>query len=642
MRAGWAAALMLAVATTVTFFPVVEHQFLNWDDPDVVAANPRLTQPPGALVAWAFTTREMGHYQPLSWLALSAVSGGSEPARQVHAFALTLHTLNAVLLLGLIALVLDRGARGPDRWWVALGAAALFALHPLRVEPVAWASAVPYVLSYAPLLLSVGAWIVWVRGGATSWLVASAGLFGVSQLARTTAPLLPLVLLGLARVDPQARPRPLGAVLRALVPFALIALPLAAAEASAREVESLADIGAANRIAWALTHPALYVWRTLAPIALTTLDAIPRLARPDWAGAGLAVAASAAAVAATGRLWSWRAAVVVWGAYLALLAPVVGLFPSGLQVTADRYTYGPAMVLSAAVALAVSRFARAPRSIALMAMLGLSLALSVSARAQLGHWRDSIALWTRAVTLDADNDVARYNLALALIETSRADEAIPLLEQLVAQVPDHELGRRQLASLLADREQRAGDADANAGRLADAVAAYSRVLTHDPGRTRTRLNRGMALVQLGDPRRAAPDLEAAGAADSADPAVAGALALAWSETGRDADAITLLRAMRRRHPGDLGLSMNLARLLLTATPASLRDPVAALEIASSINDATGGRDPRVLATLAEALAATGRRRDAAEAWGVAIAIAAESGNEALAADLRRRRTLSGR
>ena len=621
---------------------MLDHQFLNWDDPDVVAANPRLQQPLGPLVVWAFSTREMGHYQPLSWLALAAVGGGPESARQIHALALVFHTLNAVLLLGLIALVLDRGTRDPGRWWVALGATALFALHPLRVEPVAWASAGPYLLSYAPLLVSVAAWILWVRGGATGWLVASVTLFALSQLARVTAPLLPLVLFALARLDPQARPRTSGMLARALVPYALVGLPLAAAEASAREVESLSDIGLASRVAWALTHPALYVWRTLAPLALTTLDALPRVAQPDWGRAGLAVAASAAAVAVTGWLWSWRAAVAVWGAYLALLAPVVGLFPSGLQVTADRYTYGPAMVLSAAVALAVSGVARAPRSIALMAILGLSIALSVQARAQLGHWRDSLTLWTRAVTLDADNDVARYNLALALLEAGRVDEAVPQLEQLVAQVPDHELGRRRLAGLLADREQRAADAAANAGRLPDAVAAYSRVLEHDPARVRARLNRGMALVQLGEARQAAADLEAGGAAASTDPAVAGALAFAWSETGRAPAAIGLLQRLRGQHPDDLSVAMNLARLLLTAEPATARNPIAALEIASRVNDTTGGRDPRVLATLAEALAATGQARDAAQAWNVAIAVAIESGNAPLAADLRRRRSAPGR
>jgi tetratricopeptide (TPR) repeat protein len=413
---------------------------------------------------------------------------------------------------------------------------------------------------------------------------------------------------------------------------------LAAAEASAREVESLTDFGLGSRVAWALAHPALYVWRTLVPVGLTTLDALPRVAQPDWGRAAVAVAASVAAIAATRRIWSGRAALAVWGAYLALLAPVVGLFPSGLQVTSDRYTYGPAMVLSVAVAAAISALGRFPKRPMLIATAGLAVILAVSARAQTTHWRDSVALWTRALTIDADNDVARYNLALALIESGRPGEAEPQLEQLVVLVPDHDHGRARLGALRADRDQRAADEAANAGRLADAVTAYSRVLEHDPSRTGARLNRGMALVQLGEPARAVADLEAGGASTSADPTVAGALALGWSETGRAVDAIRLLRRLRDRDPANLALAMNLARLLLTAAPASARDPIAALEIAAGVNDATGGREPRVLATLAEALAATGHRRDATQALDVAIALATESGDASLAADLRRRRS----
>jgi predicted Zn-dependent protease len=344
----------------------------------------------------------------------------------------------------------------------------------------------------------------------------------------------------------------------------------------------------------------------------------------------------------TSRVWSWRAAVAVWGSYLALLAPVVGLFPSGLQVTADRYTYGPALVLSVAVAAALGAGPRAVKPPGALAAGVVAVVLALSAHAQTAHWHDSIALWSRAVALDADNDVARYNLALGLVEAGRPAEAEPHLEILIAQVPDHGPGRSQLAALRADRAHSAADAAANAGRLQEAVTGYTQVLAHDPGRTRARLNRGMALVQLGEPARAVADLEAAGASAATDPAVAGALALAWSESGRAVDAIALLQRVRDRNPKDLAVAMNLARLLLTAPPAGGRDPVAALEIAAAVNDATAGRDPRVLATLAEALAATGRPRDAAQAWNVAIAVADESGNAHLAADLRRRRASAGR
>jgi tetratricopeptide (TPR) repeat protein len=636
---GLVAALALAAATLLTFRPVLSHPFLNWDDPDVVAANPRLQQPLGAIGPWAFTTREMGHYQPLSWLALAAVAGTPPSAGRVHTAALSLHVANALLLLWLIGWWLDRGDGDPVRWGVAAVAAALFALHPLRVEPVAWASALPYLLSYALVLGAVAAWTTWTRQDRRGLLALSMSLFAVSQLARVTAPLLPIVLAATAALDPRARRRSVGETARALGPFVVIGLGLALVEARAREVESVGDFALGPRLAWALTHPALYLWRTLAPIDLTTLDALPRQAQADWGRTMAAVVASVAVVASTWRVWSRRATVAVWGSYLALLAPVVGLFPSGLQVTADRYTYGPALVLSAALAVALADSRRSLRPAGGLAAGVAALVLALSAHAQTAHWRDSIALWSRAVSLDADNDVARYNLALALIDARRPAEAEPHLAVLLAQVPDHGPGRAQLAALRADRAQRDADAAANSGRLREAVAAYTEVLTHDPARTRARLNRGMALVQLGEPARAVADLEAAGARNATDPAVAGALALAWSESGRGAEAIALLRQLRDRHPTDLAVAMNLARLLLTAPPAGGGDANAALEIAAGVNDATGGRDPRVLATLAEALAATGRRADAAEAWNMALAVADESGNAALAADLRRRRAV---
>lgn len=643
MRAPWLAASGLALATILTFAPVVDHAFLNWDDPDVVAANPRLRLPLGERVGWAFSTHEMGHYQPLAWLALAAIAGDPPSPARVHGAAVGLHALNAVLLFALILGLLERprsarASTAPAPWPAALAGAALFALHPLRVEPVAWASALPYLLSYAPLLGATGAWGRWARGGSAAWLVAAVVLFAVSQLTRVTAPLFAIVLAGAAAAVAPGDRRPLGALVRGAIPFAVLGLAFAAVEAGARGADSVADYPWAARLAWAATHPAVYVWRTLVPVGLTPLDALPRVAEVDGTAVALAVVGSLAVAALTWRLAGQVAALAVWGGWLALLAPVVGLVPSGLQLTADRYTYGPAMVLAVAVAALLARLGgRAPVTTLGAAAVAVGV-LAASTAAALPHWRDSQTLWTRALALDADNDVARYNLALALLERGRDDEAVVALEQLLAQVPDHDLARARLNGLRADRAQRAGDAAANAGRLREAIAAYDEVLALEPGRTRTRLNRGMALAQTGAAGRAVADLEAAGAATSGDVAVAGALALGWSETGRAAEAIALLRRVRAAAPADLAVSMNLARLLLTATPATVRDPEAALALVAGVNDATGGRDPRVLATLAEALDATGRRRDAAEAWSVAIALADESGNAALAADLRRRRT----
>jgi protein O-mannosyl-transferase len=644
-RVGWsgrariaAAVCLLAAATAFTFWPVRTHGFLNWDDPDLLIDNASLQQPAGPLLRWAWTTRHMGHYQPLSWLVFAVGSGTPPSASRVHTIGLALHVLNAALLCWLIATLLDRGDRNASRWWAALGAAAVFALHPLRVEPVAWASALPYLLSAAPLLGSLLCWVAWARTGAERVRWSSVGLFAVSQLARVSAPLLPLALLVLTPAIPGAIARPWPALIRAIVPFGVVAAPLALLEASARQTESIADIGLGPRLAWTLTHPAQYVWRTIVPGTLNPLDPLPRLPVADWTLAAWAVLGTIAVLAVTMRLWSRKAAAAVWVTYGLLLAPVVGLVPSGLQVTADRYTYIPAMVLSAALGALILRARRPWPFVLALAITGAAAGvLAQSAGMQLAYWSDSISVWSRAVALDADNDVALYNLALAEIQQGRHDAAIDHLTRLVAQVPDHALGKTRLDALVADRELRAAEASAASGRLGEAIAAFDRALARDPARTRARRGRGMAALQSGDVARAAADLAIAVRDGEDDPAVIGALAYTWVATGRGAEAVPLLTRAVERDPTDVGLASNLARLLVTVEPASLRDPVRALELAVRANDATGGSDPRTLDTLALTLAATGRRKDAADALDAAIAFAREAGDVAMANELARRR-----
>ncbi|MEZ5292954.1 MAG: tetratricopeptide repeat protein [Vicinamibacterales bacterium] len=635
-----ALAAVLVLAVVATFGAVRGHGFLNWDDGDVMAA--AAAHGGGSVAAWAFTTTEIGHYQPLSWLLFSALAGGPTAAARVHTASLALHAVNVVLLLWLTATWLDRGDDGDQRWLLAAATTALFAVHPLRAEPVAWASALPYLLSYAPLLLAAGCWVTWVRHGGSSALAGAVGLYALSQLARVTAPLLPAVLILLALVDPLARKRSMTTLAVAVLPFALVAAPLVWLEAGARQVESLADFGLGPRVSWALVHPAEYVWRTLRPVDLTPLDPLPRVPLPDWGVTGVVALVSAGAVLLTAQLASWRVAAAVWGSYLLLLAPVVGLLPSGLQATADRYMYGPGMVLSIALAAALAAAPGGVRRAAFVAAGGAAVVLAQGARTQAAYWHDSVSVWSRAVALDRDNDVALYNLALAEIETGRPDRAIGTLQRLVALVPDHDLGRRRLAALVADREQAEGERAAAAGDLVAAVGAWDRALAADPARATARVNRGMALVQLGRTAAAVSDLESAVAAGNDDLAVANALAFAWAATGRGDDAIALLRESLARHADDPTTSANLARLLVTVDPPALRDADEALRLASGLNDRTGGEDPRVLDTLALALAATGRAADARAAMDAAIAQARARGDRALAGELERRRRALGR
>ena len=219
----------------------------------------------------------------------------------------------------------------------------------------------------------------------------------------------------------------------------------------------------------------------------------------------------------------------------------------------------------------------------------------------------------------------------ARAEAGDAAAAITHYERLIALVPDHAPAQRALGGLIADREQRAADAAAQAGRLHEAVGGYGRVLAADPARTGARVNRGMALAALGDFARALPDLEAA--PPPLAPSVASALAFALTAAGRTSEALAVLSRAVSAHPGDLGLAGNYARLLLTADPPSLRDAERGLALAARAAQATGMRDPRLLDTLGLGFAAVGQAEDARQAWTRGAALAREAGDTDLAATL---------
>lgn len=549
--------VLVFVGAVVVFAPVVSHPFLNWDDPQALVRNEALDAP--GLLSWAFTTTHLSHFQPLSWLfwaGLRRVFGpGPGP---VHAASLLGHALNAVLVFLLArACLRAAGAEAAESrlatsGWVALLAALLFALHPLRVEVVAWASAFPYILALAFLLASA---LLYLRGGESGrGRALSALAYGASLLSRPLALGYPLVLLALDL----ARGRPLRRALVGKLPFALLALAAGLMEAHARPFVDMEQVGLGPRLSAAAAAPLLYLGRAVVPLRLSPLDVLPLAPRTSLpalvAGAGL-LALLLWAGARLRRTRPWLVAGAF--AYLCLLAPAAGLAPSGLQATADRYTYFPDVALALLAGAGLSRLVARWRATLPLALV-LVLALAVVARVQLGFWRDSVILWTRAAALDPRNDVALYNLALALQEAGDPAAAEARLKETLALVPDHEPARRLLATLEARRLEQEAGALAARGRLAEAIDLLGRVLEREPGRMRAHASRGMALAELGRFAEAATDLRAALDLGNDEPQVSGALALCLLETGRGDEAVEILEAAVTRHPEEPRLVATLA------------------------------------------------------------------------------------
>lgn len=548
--------------TLLAFAGVARSDFVNWDDRAALVENAALDGE--GVLGWAFATRHMSHYQPLSWLAWALIRRwfGTTPAVH-HLLSLALHLANAALVFALASrLAALSGLTPASRRVLAVAAALFFAVHPLRVEPVAWASGLPYVLALAPLLLSVLLYVIHATGpGARLALVASVCLYGVSLLCRAFSPALPFVLLALDFALGRLARVGWGRALVEKAPYVALALVATLGEAGARHFASLHRVGVPERASEAAIAPFVYLYRTLWPLGLSPLDPLSleqKAFLPALLAGIVLLAGVSAAAYRVRRDHPWL--LTAWLTYLLLLGPALGLLPSGLQATADRYTYLPGVAVALLTGAGAARLWEEKRHRRIWVTLGVALSTGLAGLTwrQVRFWHDSATLWTHALELNSRNDVAVYNLALALAEKGDAAGAEAQYRRLLELVPDHDLGRRNLQLLEAARFEREGNESAVAGRFAEAVELYGRALERDPARLHSRRSRGMALAQLGRYAEAIPDLAEAARAPDAEPAVAGALAFALAESGRREEAVAALRAGLRQHPGEPRLAEALA------------------------------------------------------------------------------------
>ena len=647
MAARVVALVVMIAAVAWTYLPVAGFAFLNWDDQSVILQNQSLDFPGAA--TWAFTTMSMEHYQPVSWLAWAALNArfGLNPAA-FHTANVLAHIVCALLVWAVSRRVFARFAPPlPAFWhdWAALAAALLFGLHPLRVEPVAWISAMPYTLALALMLASLLAYLGGpadaghhIKTRPTTWWVASLVLYAASLGARAVALGFPVVIL---IVDATLFKRGPRAMVARVWPFAVLAIAATVVESVARG-PGLNDTPWLYRVQAAAAAPFTYLWHTIAPVALTPLDALP----PEPAvNTVVLVAAVLALAAASFAAWTWRhrwpAVSAAWAAYLALLAPAAGLVLSGLQVTADRYTYLPGVVLAMAVAGAGAHWAAARQGRArLMAavFLVVAVASSLASRRALASWSDSVSLWTRVVSLQPGHDVGLYNLGSALAAEGRNDEAAARYRQVLALRPDHADARGNLDRLDAARLEREGNNLATAGDLRAAADRYRQAVTLDPLRTHSHAGLGMALATLGRLGEALPALREAIRLGTDDPAVPNALGVLLLQAGQIREARSVIETALATHQDDISLAQNLARLLATGRDIDSRDAAIALRLAGAVVRATGERDPVAMETLAAALAANGRLAEALTVNATAAALATAQGDRELAVQITARGT----
>jgi tetratricopeptide (TPR) repeat protein len=360
---------------------------------------------------------------------------GSKPGGH-HLTNLAFHLANVVLLL----FVLERMI---GSLWRSALVAALFALHPLHVESVAWVSERKDVLSTFFWLLTMGAYLKYVRGPRRIGVyLLTLGFFVLGLLSKPMVVTLPFVLLLLDYWPLKRTGEPLKRLVLEKLPFvALAAMDCAAtvwAQKGASSVVSTVALPLADRVANALVSYVLYLWKTLWPVDL----AIPYPYSHEWTfaqAAGAALLLLAITTLALGKIRQMPQLTIGWFWYLGTLVPVIGLVQVGSQFMADRYTYVPLIGIFIMLAWSIpEKWAVLPRPGFVSATAGVAVlaGLWMLTNVQVLHWRNSITLFSHTIAVTGDNLLAQYNLAEALARRGDEDLAIENYLKAIAIKPN--------------------------------------------------------------------------------------------------------------------------------------------------------------------------------------------------------------
>jgi Tfp pilus assembly protein PilF len=479
------------------FWPILGNGFVDYDDDEYLTANPWVQQGlTRESLRWAWTTGHV-YWQPLTWTShiVDWELFGTAPAGH-HAVSLAYHVANTVLVF----LLLERTTAAT---WRSALVAALFGLHPLRVESVAWAAELKDVLSTFLWLLTTHAWVSWTRRpGVGRYLLVLLGLT-LGLLAKPMLVTLPFTLLlldywplGRLRTLRDAWPRVREKL--PLVPLvAALSVITIAVQGGGPTLGSLDTYPLWVRAANAIVSYAEYLWMAIWPHDLSILYVHPGAAIPPWkvAASLLVLIAVSVVSVATRRTWPWLLFGWLW--YLGTLVPVIGLVQAGEQAMADRFTYVPLLGVFIAVAWALP-----PWPVLATAAATAVVACALVTRAQLPVWRDATTVFGHAVAIDPGNAIAHMNLAVALVERDQLGAASGHYEASVRLRPSY-------AQLVLGF----GNAALDAGRPDRAAAHYEAVARALPDNAAALNNLGRIAAQKGDTTGALAWFEAAARAE---------------------------------------------------------------------------------------------------------------------------------
>jgi len=532
MRLDYWVALFIAIVTLAVFFPALRNEFVGWDDFELLVENLNYRGLGWDQLRWMFTTFHTGHYQPLSWMTfgLDYLLWGMNPFGY-HLTNLVLHVANAVLfyflVLRLLSLALSAPVTPTDYGLrVAAGFAALFfAIHPLRVESVAWATERRDVLSGLFFLATLICYLQAARVPQDTyrrWLGAALICYGLSLLSKASGATLPIVLLVLD-VYPLRRlgwgaGKWFGPSTRRTwwekVPFLLFAAvasvvaPLAQSDAGA--VASLRAYGVASRLAQSLYGLAFYLWKTILPTDLSPFYEVPPNLNPfAWPFLLSGAVVSVVSIGLFVLRRRWPAGLAGWVCYVVIVAPVLGFVQSGRQMVADRYSYLSCLAWAILAGAGLyylwrcgvdRRSGQKPFLFATGAAAMMIILLGVLTWRQVGVWHDTDTLWKRVLAV-TDKSTFRSGTAHHLVgrfysDRGDLDRAIEHLRLSIEIEPTDSTTYSDLGAALARQ-----------GKLEEAIQNLQHALSLNPRLSLAHFNLGNAFALQGRFAEATEHLE---------------------------------------------------------------------------------------------------------------------------------------
>ena len=638
----WICIFLFAI-TWLIFGQTLRHDFVNYDDPSYVYQNPTIA---GGLtfegIKRAFCQNHARNWHPLTTLShmLDCQLFGLKPAGH-HFHNVLLHSLAALLLFFLL-----RQMTGMI--WPSAFVAAIFGIHPLRVESVAWVSERKDLLSGVLFMLTLIAYVRYVRNRSLGRYLLVILLFAAGLLSKPMLVTLPFVLLLLdywplgrfAQAIPgkPAIQSPWMSLILEKIPFLVLAAAASLTtfvmqKSGGAQADSLPFIW---RMGNGVVTYVTYIWQMIWPVRLAPFYPHPGGRLPAWQFAGALVLLLTLTVSVILRRKKNPYLMVGWFWYLGMLVPVIGVIQVGAQARADRYTYLPQIGLCLGLVWGVAQLGpkwRYCRQVS-GAAAGLALfALGPIAFVQASLWRDSESLWTHTLAVTSENEIAHNNLGEVLTRRGQTDEALSHYEAALRIRTQHRTSRYDF--ILALTHANLGTALLGKGRVDEAIAHYEKAIESQPDYHESYFGLGSALVQKGRIEEAIAAFRKAVEIRPDYTEAHVGLGDAFLRQQNDREAITHFERALEIYPEAVVPLNNLAWLFATSSDTSIRNGPKAVVMAERAVRVSKGQNPLFLHKLAAAYAATGDFSKAIETAQTAQLLAERQGNAPLTHELQR-------